>query len=390
MYTRRKLSYRKNTGDAASRLLFVLAVPVFLFCAAFAGTRGAAPLEKIALVSASLSLPRGTAEVLKNELTLVAQGGDISADTTVSIPIQNRVQAPSLTEKTRSETDTPADIVKMMQDAEAVFANAQKSGNIIEKQYDATNATDTYKNITVRNTTPTHSIDIKSAVEKHATLSVPDKSAPTVLIFHTHTTESYELLNYGWYTTDYITRSDSPDRNMVRVGTAICEELTKMGIGVVHDTEIHDAKYTGAYDRSRENIEKIMAENPSIQVVIDVHRDAIKQSDGTRIKPTAEINGKKAAQIMTITGCEDGKVTDFPRWEENLTFALQLQKTAETKYPGLMRPVLFSARKYNMDVTPCSVLLEMGSDSNTLEEAEYSGHLIGKALGELILEYSEN
>ena len=83
-------------------------------------------------------------------------------------------------------------------------------------------------------------------------------------------------------------------------------------------------------------------------------------------------------------------MTDFPRWEENLTFALQLQKTAETDYPGLMRPVLISARKYNMDVTPCSVLLEVGSDSNTLEEAEYSGHLIGKALGELLLKYSEN
>ena len=98
-------------------------------------------------------------------------------------------------------------------------------------------------------------------------------------------------------------------------------------------------------------------------------------------------DGKKAAQIMIIAGCEDGKVTNFPRWEENLTFALQLQQTAETKYPGLMRPILFSARKYNMDVTPCSVLLEMGSDSNTLEEAVYSGRLIGTALAELLEKY---
>ena len=334
-------------------------------------------------------MPQGTAEVIKNDFARAAQSGGTAQSATVSVPIENRIQ-PVAAQKTASETDTPADILKMMQDAEAVFAHAEKNGNIVEKQYDAANATDTYENITVRNTTPSHSIDIKSAVEKNATLQIADKSAPTVLIFHTHTTESYELLNYGWYTTEYVTRSNSPDRNMVRVGTAICAELTKMGIGVVHDTEIHDAQYTGAYDRSRESIQKIMAENPSIQVVIDVHRDAIKQSDGTRIKPTAEINGKKAAQIMIIAGCEDGKVTEFPHWEENLTFALQLQKTAETGYPGLMRPILFSARKYNMDVTPCSVLLEMGSDSNTLEEAEYSGHLIGKALGELILKYSEN
>ena len=389
MMTRKNPLRKKTNSDTASRVLLTLAVPAFLLCTVFVGMHGAAPLEKAALFSASLALPQGTAEVIKNDFARAAQSGSTSQSATVSVPIENRVQ-PAAAQKTASETDTPADILKMMQDAEAVFANAQKSGNIVEKQYDAANATDTYENITVRNTTPSHSIDIKSAVEKNATLQIADKSAPTVLIFHTHTTESYELLNYGWYTTEYVTRSNSPDRNMVRVGTAICEELTKMGIGVVHDTEIHDAQYTGAYDRSRESIQKIMAENPSIQVVIDVHRDAIKQSDGTRIKPTAEINGKKAAQIMIIAGCEDGKVTDFPRWEENLTFALQLQKTAETDYPGLMRPILFSARKYNMDVTPCSVLLEMGSDSNTLEEAEYSGHLIGKALGELILQYSGN
>ena len=390
MVTHKHLSRRKNSGDAVNRFLLTLAVPLFLLCTVFIGTHGTVPLEKIAMFSASLALPQGTAAVLKNELSHAAQENDAAFDAPVFVPIQNRAQAPTAPSKTPSETDTPADILKMMQETEAVFASAQKSGNITEKQYDAANATDTYENITVRNTTPSHSIDIKSAVEKSATLQISDKSAPTVLIFHTHTTESYELLNYGWYTTEYVTRSNSPDRNMVRVGTAICEELTKMGIGVVHDKEIHDTQYTGAYDRSRESIEKIMAQNPSMQVVIDVHRDAIKQSDGTRIKPTAEINGKKAAQIMIIAGCEDGKVTAFPRWEENLTFALQLQKTAETKYPGLMRPVLFSARKYNMDITPCSVLLELGSDSNTLEEAEYSGHLIGKALGELILQYSEN
>lgn len=390
MVTRKHVSRRKNNGDAVNRFLLTLAVPLFFLCTVYIGTNGAVPLEKIAMFSASLALPQGTAEVLKNELSRATQENDATFDAPVFIPIQNRVQVPTTPAKTPSETDTPADILKMMQEAETVFANAEKSGNIVEKQYDAANATDTYENITVRNTTPTHSIAIKSAVEKRAALQIADKSAPTVLIFHTHTTESYELLNYGWYTTDYVTRSNSPDRNTVRVGTAICEELTKMGIGVVHDKEIHDTQYTGAYDRSRESIEKIMAQNPSIQVVIDVHRDAIKQSDGTRIKPTAEINGKKAAQIMIITGCEDGKVTAFPRWEENLTFALQLQKTAETNYPGLMRPVLFSARKYNMDITPCSVLLEMGSDANTLEEAEYSGHLIGKALGELLLKYSEN
>ena len=90
---------------------------------------------------------------------------------------------------------------------------------------------------------------------------------------------------------------------------------------------------------------------------------------------------------LTVVGNPDFRMLEcfrFEPWEQNLTFALKLQQTAETMYPGLMRPILFSARKYNMDVTPCSVLLEFGSDSNTIAEAEYSGHLMGKAIVEFI------
>lgn len=380
---RKKLNINQKNSPFSAAVM-----PLFLAVLFFGGLHFSEPVSKLALVSASLQMPQGSVQILKNDLQTAAQKPAVHPADEVIAPIQPKEASPKQTES-GGITDTPQDILDMQRAAEAQFANAEKSGNIVEKQYDAANATAVYKNITVRNTTPSHGIDIQSAVEKPISLAVENKAEPTVLIFHTHTTESYEMLNKGWYTSDYVTRSDDPTRNMVRVGTALCEELEKMGIGVIHDTQIHDAKYTGAYDRSRASIAQIMQENPSIKVVIDVHRDAIKQSDGTRVKPTATINGKKAAQIMIIAGCEDGKVTDFPTWEENLTFALRLQEIAETQYPGLMRPILFSARKYNMDVTPCSVLLEMGSDSNTLEEAEYSGRLIGTALGKLVTEYAK-
>ncbi len=379
---------KKSNINQKNSPLSAAVMPLFLAVLFFGGLHFSEPVSKLALVSASLQMPQGSVQILKNDLQTAAQKPAVNPADEVIAPIQPKEASPKQTES-GGITDTPQDILDMQRAAEAQFANAEKSGNIVEKQYDAANATAVYKNITVRNTTPSHGIDIQSAVEKPISLAVENKAEPTVLIFHTHTTESYEMLNKGWYTSDYVTRSDDPTRNMVRVGTALCEELEKMGIGVIHDTQIHDAKYTGAYDRSRASIAQIMQENPSIKVVIDVHSDAIKQSDGTRVKPTATINGKKAAQIMIIAGCEDGKVTDFPTWEENLTFALRLQEIAETQYPGLMRPILFSARKYNMDVTPCSVLLEMGSDSNTLEEAEYSGRLIGTALGKLVTEYAK-
>ena len=90
---------------------------------------------------------------------------------------------------------------------------------------------------------------------------------------------------------------------------------------------------------------------------------------------------------MIITGCQDGKVIDFPDWEQNLTFAVQLQKRAEDLYPGLMRPIFFAPRKYNMDTSHCGILLEVGSDANTLEEAAYSGELIGASLASFMNDY---
>ena len=89
---------------------------------------------------------------------------------------------------------------------------------------------------------------------------------------------------------------------------------------------------------------------------------------------------------MIISGCEYGRVQNFPDWEDNLRFNLQIQNKVNSLYPDLMRPILFSERKYNMYETPCSFLLEVGTDANTLDEACYSARLFGKALGELLNE----
>ena len=133
---------------------------------------------------------------------------------------------------------------------------------------------------------------------------------------------------------------------------------------------------------------RYLEEHPEIQIVLDIHRDAITQDNGEKIKPVNTISGKKAAQLMIITGVEEGKVKDFPDWEYNLRFALHLQKKCESMFPGLMRPVLFSQRKYNMDMTRFSLLVEMGSEANTLEEACYSGRMLAAALASLMEEYT--
>lgn len=282
-------------------------------------------------------------------------------------------------------TKTPDDILALIEAAQAKSATDKKDGNIIRKQYAQNTVTKKIGNVLVRNNTTTkQSLDLERILQDKPEITIDDKTKPTVLIFHTHTTESYEMLDRGWYAQDYITRSNSPDRNMVRVGKEIKQQLENAGYHVIHDTVIHDAKYTGAYAHSRKSVEEYLKKYPDIQIVLDVHRDAIEQDDGTRIKPVANILGKDAAQIMIISGCEEGKVKDFPNWQKNLTFALELQSVCEELYPGLMRPLYFCQRKYNMDLSPNNLLVEMGSCANTLEEAAYSGRLLGNALVKLL------
>lgn len=280
----------------------------------------------------------------------------------------------------------PEDIQSLMNEAEKTFSSAEKGGNIVSQTYGKSSATQSEGSILVKNTTG-KSLDISAVLKEEPALEKAEDGEISVLIFHTHTTESYQILDSDKYLKSFSPRNEDKNQNMVRVGEEIASQLKEAGIGVIHDTEIYDTKYSGAYERSGEAVDRYLEKYPSIQVVIDVHRDAIQTSETTKVKPVTTINGKKAAQIMTITGCEGGDVTDFPDWEYNLRFALQLQKTAEEMYPTLMRPVFFCNRKYNMYKSKCSVLLEMGSDGNTLDEAAYSGRLIGDVLATMLNKY---
>ncbi len=278
---------------------------------------------------------------------------------------------------------TPADILKLIEEAKPLYKKLKKSGDIKEQQF-STSATGTYyANVHVNNRTD-ESINIKTLLNTTPKYSNITKDKPYILVYHTHTTEGYELLDTGWYSNEYDSRTKDSAKNMVRVGESLVEALEEAGYKVIHDKTVYDSKYNGAYSRSWESVKKYLEKYPTIAITLDVHRDAIHYSGGTRCKPTAKINSKKAAQVMIISGCEGDGVEDFPNWKDNLTFALQLQNTVEESYEGLMRPVFFCNRKYNMDATPCSLLLEFGTDANTLEEAVYSANLIGKSLAKML------
>ena len=286
-------------------------------------------------------------------------------------------------------TDTPEDIKKAIADREKTASKDKKDGAIYEKQYKNEGVTNSFGAVKVKNVNST-SIDIEKILGEKIDLTV-EKDKPSVLIFHTHTTETFQILDRGFYEVGFMTRTKDENLNMVRVGKAICEEIEKAGYQVIHDNEIHDLSYNGAYAHSRKKVEEYLKKYPTIEVVLDIHRDAIQQNDGTKIKPTATIDGKKAAQIMLISGCQEkgNPIENFPDWRYNLTFAVHLQNQLETMFPGITRPLYFCPRKYNMNLSHCSLLVEVGSDANTLEEAVYTGKCIGAALSEIMKDYEE-
>ncbi len=236
----------------------------------------------------------------------------------------------------------------------------------------------------------THHSNAELLAESRIAPDLPLKAdgTPMVLIYHTHTTESYVQGERGYYDSEFNYRTTESDKNVVMVGDAIAEELVASGIGVIHAETIHDyPSWNGSYGRSGKTVSEILEQYPSICIALDIHRDAIT-TNGKIMAPVEEINGKKAAQIMIISGCDDGTM-DMPHYLENFHLASRLQQQMEGTYTGLTRPVLFDYRKYNQDLTTGSLLIEVGGHGNTMEEARYAGSLFGKSLAQTILSLIE-
>ena len=174
--------------------------------------------------------------------------------------------------------------------------------------------------------------------------------------------------------------------NVVRMGDAMAEVFAQAGISVLHDRTLYDyPEYAGAYDRSLAGIDRYLKEYPSIRFVLDVHRDAIETENGSRMAPVCTVNGRQAAQVMIICGCDNGTTVQLPGWRQNLRFAAAWERSMEGMYPGFTRPVLFSYRFYNQDLTTGSLLIEIGGHGNNLNEALYAGQLAAKGLAAALL-----
>lgn len=210
----------------------------------------------------------------------------------------------------------------------------------------------------------------------------PDE--PIVLILHTHAQESYrnDGLPYLTGTLGDAIYSTDPGETVTAVGTAVCQTLNRAGIPAIQCTALHGEGGTlrGAYRSAAECIEKYRRQYPSIQYVIDLHRDGIPDADGACLR-TESPDGK--AQILPIVGT-DGNGTACPEWRSNLALALLLYDRLNAGSAGSCRAVSLRNFSYNQELAPHSLLLEIGSSGNTVSEAIDAGIRIGTALAELI------
>lgn len=203
----------------------------------------------------------------------------------------------------------------------------------------------------------------------------PDE--PSILIIHTHGTESYTpegARNYegeGYRTTD-------TDYSVVRVGDEIARVLTENGINVIHDTGIYDSpSYSGSYTRTLAVIEDYLEKYPTITAVLDVHRDSSVDDEGGAVKTTALIDGMECSQVMLVIGTDDGGM-NHPDYVSNLKLGLRLQAVMNRNYPGLARPVNLRQERFNQHATSGSLIAEIGFAGNTLSEALNAARLFAQ------------
>lgn len=211
----------------------------------------------------------------------------------------------------------------------------------------------------------------------------PDK--PRVLVLHTHSTEAYsEKDAVSCESFDEYGRSNDKSENVVAVGKLISDELNRQGIWSVHCTVMHDStQYKDSYANAAETIKKYLEKYPSIELVIDVHRDAVIKSSGEVVKAVTEVDGKEAAQVMCVVGTDFGG-EECLRWEDNLSLALKLRSALNGSYENICRPVTLKSSTYNQEFSKYSILLEIGTSGNSLEEAKISAGLVAQAIADLL------
>ena len=203
---------------------------------------------------------------------------------------------------------------------------------------------------------------------------------PTVLILHSHGSECYEntedFKESGYY------RTLEAEYNMVSVGDRVAEILEAGGVSVLHDTTLHDyPSYNDSYGNSRSSMKEYLEKYPSIRLVLDLHRDAAKDSSGNQVAFTTTIDGEQVAKLMLVVGTNVR--LKHPNWPENMSLAVKLHALLEKQHPGICRPISFRNQRFNQDLSAGALLVEVGAAGNDRQEALAAAEILAEAILDL-------
>ena len=299
-------------------------------------------------------------EFMKTELSVIKELENIE-DT-----VEEDVQQNEETEETieQGEQEKTVELAEIGQKTEVI------TNNPIKETFNTQ-----YGNVKIKNGTQ---INLTEQMMNPDGITIDNKN---VIIFHTHSCESYTSSDAYSYTPTGNFRTTDLNYTVTRVGTELATQLQQYGIPTIHNTDYHDyPSYNGSYTRSLQTVENILKTTPS-DIIIDLHRDAI----GSRADyaPIVKIGDDVAAQIMFVIGSNAGSL-EHQNWEQNLKFAIKVQQKAEEMYPGLFKPLMLTEYRYNQHTGKYASIIEVGATGNTLEQCLTIMKYLAKVLDEVM------
>lgn len=280
-----------------------------------------------------------------------------------------------LMEKENQEENIELNIENIEQKPEENIPNTLQT-KIIEENNKIDTFTNIYNNVKIKNESK------YPLTEEMMTPNVDLDNKKDIIIYHTHTCESYTPTEANNYVASGNFRTIDLNYSVARVGTELSNELTNLGFNVNHNTTYHDyPAYTGSYTRGLSTIQSILSNSNNAQFIIDLHRDALGNNSG--YAPAVQIGEDVVAQVMFVIG-SDGGGLEHPNWINNFKLAIKIQEKANEMYPGLFKPIILRDSRYNQHVSKGACIIEVGATGNTLEQCNCSMKYLARVIKEVM------
>ena len=267
-----------------------------------------------------------------------------------------------------------------------VESSIEEASQVAHAQTDVQTTQVEENNITPKYNLEYGTVKVKNESKKEITAdtltpNITLENKKDVIIFHTHTCESYTPTENFNYQASGSFRTTDLNYSVARVGKELDIQLKSYGFNVTHNQTYHDyPEYSGSYGKSLTTVENILKEQPNTQMVIDLHRDAVGSKPD--YAPSVKIGDETAAQLMFVIGTDGGGLQHL-NWQDNLKFAIKVQQKANELYPGLFRPIIVRNSRYNQHLTKAATIIEVGATGNTMEQCMTSMKYLAKILDEV-------